>query len=119
MGIKVEIKGLDKAIATLNRMNLVAEQRVREQVAESALNVQRGAKERCPVRTGALWNSITVDFYQDGLTAEIAPHMPYAPYVEFGTTRMPAKPYLFPAWEEERPKFEAGIKRAVGEAVEG
>jgi len=51
------------------------------------------------------------------MSAQIGPHMPYAPYVEFGTRKMAAQPFLFPAFEEEKPKFEEGLKKAIEEAA--
>jgi len=91
--------------------------KVAKQISESALNIQREAKRRCPVDTGALRNSITVDFYGD-MSAQIGPHMPYAQYVEFGTRKMRAQPYLFPAYEEEKPRLMEGIEKAIKEATE-
>ena len=115
--IKLEVKGVKETLAQIDLRNKKVRQAVQEQVNKSALNIQREAKKRCPVDTGALRNSITVDFYGI-MSAEIGPHMPYAPYVEFGTRKMAAKPYLFPAYEQEKPHFEKGIAAAVKEAVE-
>lgn len=116
MKIKLEAKGIEETVANIRKLSPELKREISQQVAKSALNIQKGAKERCPVDTGALRNSITVDFYGQ-MSAEIAPHMPYAPYVEFGTRKMKAQPYLFPAFEEERPKFEAGLKKAIEEAT--
>ncbi len=116
MKIKIAVNGVEETIAKLSAMNAKARKAVGQQIAESALNIQMGAKKRCPVRTGALRNSITVDFYGK-MSAQIGPHMPYAPYVEYGTRKMAAQPYLFPAFEEERPKLEEGIKKAIEEAT--
>lgn len=115
--IKIEVKGVEETIAKLSTLNAKARKAVEQQIAESALNIQMGAKKRCPVRTGALRNSITVDFYGK-MSAQIGPHMLYDKYVEFGTRKMAAQPYLFPAFEEERPKLEEGIIKAIKEASE-
>ena len=116
MKIKFDFKGVEETVANMKKLSPELKRKISQQVAKSALNIQKGAKERCPVDTGALRNSITVDFYGE-MSAEIAPHMPYAPYVEFGTKKMSAQPYLFPAYEEERPKFEQGLKKAIEEAT--
>lgn len=113
MRVHVEIVGLDKALAKIDRYDAEVARKVKQAVAGSALNLQRGAKKRCPVDTGTLRNSIVVDFYQDKLTAEVEARMPYAPFVEHGTRFMRAQPFMFPAWEEERPKFEDAIREAV------
>lgn len=114
--ITIDIKGVKETLGRIDLTNAKLRKAVKEQVGKSALNIQLGAKQRCPVRTGALRNSITVDFYGI-MSAQIGPHMPYAPYVEFGTRKMAAQPFLFPAFEEEKPKFEEGIKKAIEEAT--
>lgn len=114
--ITIDIKGVKETLGRIDLTNAKLRKAVKEQVGKSALNIQLGAKQRCPVRTGALRNSITVDFY-GVMSAQIGPHMPYAPYVEYGTRKMRAQPYLFPAFEEERPNFEKGLAEAVKEAT--
>lgn len=114
--IKLEVKGVKETLAKIDLTNAKVRKAVQEQVSKSALNIQREAKRRCPVDTGALRNSITVDFY-GVMSAQIGPHMPYAPYVEYGTKKMEAQPFLFPAFEQERPNFEKGLTEAVKEAT--
>lgn len=116
--ISVRIDGIKETIAELSLRDKRVEKAVKAQVGESALKIQEGAKERAPVDTGALRNSITVDFYERGLAAQIGPHMPYAPYVEYGTRKMAARPYLGPAFAAERPNFERGIKKVLKGAIE-
>jgi HK97 gp10 family phage protein len=62
-----------------------------DQVAETARAI-------CPVDTGALRDSI-VSHAGDSTTAEaeIVAEVPYAAFVEFGTSLMEAQPYLRPA----------------------
>lgn len=56
------------------------------------------------VRTGRLRASITWRLGEDaiGLYADIGSAVLYAPYVELGTSRMEARPYLRPALEAAR-----------------
>lgn len=115
--ISVRIEGVKETIAEVALRDKRVQEAIRAQVGESALRIQEGAKKRAPVDTGALRNSITVDFYEVGLAAQIGPHMPYAPYVEHGTRKMAAQPFLGPAFHEERPKFEQGIKKAIKGAI--
>ena len=67
------------------------------------------AKALCPVDTGALRNSISHapggenDMY-------IGTNIEYAPYVELGTRRMAAKPYLRPAAENHGAEYRAVIQ---------
>lgn len=62
------------------------------------LQAERHAKEECPVDTGRLRNSISHS--ASGNSAYIGTNVEYAPYVEMGTSRMSAKPYLKPAATE-------------------
>jgi HK97 gp10 family phage protein len=64
-----------------------------------AIQVETAAKRRCPVDTGRLRSSISHELRVDstGLHAVIGTNVIYAPYVEYGTWRSPAQPYLRPA----------------------
>ena len=53
------------------------------------------SKRLCPVDTGNLRNSIT--HTSDDDTAYIGTNVEYAPYVEYGTSRTKAQPFLKPA----------------------
>lgn len=53
------------------------------------------AKRLCPVDTGRLRNSIT--HTADEEYAYIGTNVEYAPYIEYGTSRMDAQPFLKPA----------------------
>lgn len=84
-------------------------------VAKTAFDVEAHAKNVVPVDTGALKNSISTEFENDGLTAIIAPHMEYAAFVEYGTRRMSAQPYMTPAAEAVRPAFIGAMKQMLQE----
>jgi HK97 gp10 family phage protein len=64
------------------------------------------AKEICPVDTGNLRNSITYDVKESENAVYIGSAVEYAPYVELGTSRMKAKPYLRPAIEDNMQTYE-------------
>ena len=67
------------------------------------------AKQLCPVDTGNLRNSIAHE-QRDENTEAVGTNVHYAPYVELGTRRMRAKPYLTPAVENHRSEYEKIIK---------
>ena len=71
------------------------EERVSAAIAAGAETVKEHAQSICPVDTGALRDSIAVS--QDGMNAEISANTDYAAYVEFGTSKMSAQPYLVPS----------------------
>lgn len=68
-------------------------------LARKAVQVEGGAKRLCPVDTGRLRSSITHSLAQDGkgLLALIGTNVEYAIFVELGTSRAAAQPYLRPA----------------------
>lgn len=55
------------------------------------------AKDLCPVDTGNLRNSITHKVDSAEKAAYIGTNVEYAPYVELGTYKQAAQPYLKPA----------------------
>lgn len=110
-GTHVSITGdreISRALASAgNRI----EAAIKGAVAEIALGVERGAKERCPVDTGRLRSSIGVNFEDGGLAADVGSNVEYAPHVEFGTVNMAAQPYLTPALEAEGAKARATVAK--------
>lgn len=100
----------------LTKLSLEMPQAVEKALTAAALNVERGAKQRCPVDTGRLRASITHRVEAD--RAEVFTVVEYAPYVEFGTSRRAASPFLAPAAEEERPEYERRIRDAVRKVLE-
>ena len=81
-------------------------------IRRTALKVEVDAKNFCPVDTGVLKGSIEADvgeFY-----ATIAPNTDYAAYVEFGTYKMAAKPYMLPAADINAPIFETAMEEILG-----
>lgn len=78
-------------------------------IRKAAFDIEAGAKTTVPVDTGNLKNSIQT--HMDGdIQATVAAHAEYAIYVEMGTYRMAARPYLVPALEAVRPSAEAAMR---------
>lgn len=99
----------------------------------AAVNLRRGAAEIClraaaraaekarrrvPVRTGRLRGSIRSGASGD-CGAEVSASAPYAAFVEYGTRRKAARPYLMPSAKEEvsamKSELSALVKRAFEE----
>jgi HK97 gp10 family phage protein len=77
-----------------------AKQRGLEKVG---LTAERYAKALCPVDTGRLRNSIS--HAVEGDSAYIGTNVEYAPYVEMGTVRTRAQPYLKPAAQDHADEY--------------
>ena len=69
------------------------------------------AQEVCPVDTGRLRASIAFAV-QDG-TAAVGTDVPYAAYVELGTARQAAQPYLVPALVQHADEYADLIRAAM------
>lgn len=86
-------------LAEENRLLHLASGPTGKYLASLAVRVESGAKQRAPVDTGRLRSSITWRMEEDskGLAAIVGTNVEYATYVELGTSRMSAQPYLVPA----------------------
>ena len=83
-------------------------------VEEAARAVRDDAQQLVPRDTGTLHDGI--GYTTEGLTAEIGvldPDLYYGAFVEFGTSRQPAQPFMAPAGELERARFVERLKDAV------
>ena len=72
------------------------------------------AKKKCPVDTGNLRNSITNEVQSSEKAVYIGTNVEYAAYVELGTTRTKAKPYLKPAAAEHSAVYKRIIEEEMG-----
>lgn len=78
----------------------------------TALDVEGYAKTVVPVDTGNLKNSIQTMMESD-VSAVVGTPVHYAIYVEFGTSRMAARPYLLPALERAKKPFVEAMKKIL------
>lgn len=78
---------------------------------KAAHDIEADAKTRAPVLTGNLKNSLQAS--GDGVSWRVDAAANYAVYVEFGTSRAGAQPYLVPAVERVRPVFLAALRSLV------
>jgi hypothetical protein len=79
----------------------LAGEHIGRMVARAAVEAMASARIRAPRRTGNLANSIFADPEdRGGLVWIVGTPVHYAPYVELGTRRMAARPYLFPSVQQ-------------------
>lgn len=76
----------------LKRFATHVEQLTAQRVLAAAEKCRDGAKERAPVDTGKLRDSIRME--HEGLNARIIADCDYAAAVEFGTSRTPPQPFM-------------------------
>jgi len=102
-----------RIVIKYNRLSQIAEKlsgAVSVVVRKAAFDVEANAKAVVPVDTGKLKSSITSEFLGPA-RAIIAPHTEYAAFVEFGTRKQRAQPYMRPAAEKVAPVFIEACKR--------
>ena len=78
------------------------------------LTAERHAKKEAPVDTGRLRNSIAHAVKGDA--AYIGTNVEYAPYVELGTSKTRAQPYLKPAATEHTAEYKQLLEDAMKNA---
>lgn len=97
------VDGIDSAIGVaLEKIGLLAE---------------GYAAEKCPVDTGNLRGSITHEVDTADNAVYIGTNVEYAPYVELGTSRQKAQPFLRPAASEHGTQYRQLLKKALGGSI--
>lgn len=86
---------------------------VANEVKAATFQVEAQAKAKTPVLTGTLRRSIVSRFEAGGLRGIVGPSVLYGKFVEFGTRRMGARPFMRPAAEAVLPRFRDGVIRAL------
>lgn len=143
--MKIRLTGADELRKALAEFSINADKELADVVRGTAQNIrthaiksiQRGTKsgieyqkysprrkhrasapgEAPATDTGRLANSIQADI--QGKQATVFTNLEYAPWLEFGTQEMEPRPFMVPAMEKERPKFEQRLSRIVDAAAKG
>ena len=125
----VQIAGLDKLIYKLeSNKNLT---KVKEVVQKNGRDMQnkmerhanfhghyeweRGKGKVFKAPTGTTKRSITGFGFNGGLGYEAQPGTHYSPYLEYGTRKMEAQPFVKPAFNEQKEQFISDMKKVVGD----
>ena len=110
--VDVKIEGLQALISGLDARKYSGKQ-VRNVVMKNGANLQEDAQKRMTKTVayvkgyskGTTRRSTTLSISDDGMTATVAPHTEYFPYVEYGTRFMEAEPTLNPAFQKIKQQF--------------
>lgn len=85
------------------------------------LRCEARAKVYCPVDTGYLKGSISSSFEGDGrygaMTGTVTAGANYARYVEYGTSKMGAQPFMNPAFDQTVPEFVTACAQLAAECA--
>ncbi|MCY7251527.1 HK97 gp10 family phage protein [Streptococcus pasteurianus] len=110
MSVSFKVKGVDRLVRQLAIKSKQARIATDRQLELSSKRIERMAKVKAPVDTGALKNSI-FSAKAGNLTYKVTAPQHYAIYVEKGTRKMRAQPYLKPALDAERPKLISNLRK--------
>nr|WP_302224762.1 HK97-gp10 family putative phage morphogenesis protein [Streptococcus lutetiensis] len=110
MSVFFKVKGVDRLVRQLAIKSKQARIATDRQLELSSKRIERMAKVKAPVDTGALKNSI-FSAKAGNLTYKVTAPQHYAIYVEKGTRKMRAQPYLKPALDAERPKLISNLRK--------
>lgn len=105
----IDVKITDNSEEFLNALP----EQIEQALIAIGLTAESYAKQECPVDTGRLRNSITNAVRADEKAVYIGSNVEYAAFVELGTSRMKARPYLKPAATEHSAEYKAITKQAL------
>lgn len=102
---EVTVTGLAEALAFIRELPQAVQEAGDEITGLAAAMVETEAKRIVPVRTGTLQRSIHTEHPKQGEWT-VGSKIHYAGFVEYGTRKMAAQPYLRPAWETVQPRLD-------------
>lgn len=94
--VSIKITGTEQVLAALQSRIDSLRVQVDQAIQGAGINTEAQAKQACPVDTGRLRSSIQ---YNPGiLSCTVGTNVNYGPYIEYGTYKMKAQPFLYPAF---------------------
>ena len=132
MKVKVELLGADRLIARLRKASESLNPKTVQGLIEVADRIVNDAKATVRVDTGSLQKSIRKQHHvSQGHIHNIAVSaggyvtnpktgriVDYAHFLEYGTSRMPAYPFLMPALEMNRPSLRLVLRSKLRESMQ-
>ncbi len=108
--VKVQWKGMAEAIGKLSGNGV--KEAIGTALKNNAEEIKRNAKSKAPRDTGFMAENINTSYSGD-TKAEIKSPATYSGYVEFGTRKMSAQPFMRPALEQQRDKMQKDFRDAI------
>lgn len=89
-----------------------------EELKEIGNMIIERATQIVPVRTGALRDSISMIVDETNKTVIVGSDLNYSTYVELGTSKMTARPYLIPSLLEALREFQTRFPEKIRSIIE-
>lgn len=115
MPADVSLEGTDDALGAIAQIASAAVAAAEQAIGEEGEAVAQEMRDAAPRDTEELVASIQAE--HDGPTATAAATADHSEHVEFGTSKMPARPYAGPAAERARERLPQRVADAVERAV--
>jgi HK97 gp10 family phage protein len=120
--ITFEVNGLNELMQELEKAGDKAGELLEAAALAGGKVVEEQARENAPREKGTLAKSITtgvVDKGQNMVEVGIGPGKKgwYGRFSEHGTSREPARPWLFPAYEQKKEEAENAIAEVIREGL--
>ncbi|XJS09848.1 HK97 gp10 family phage protein [Aerococcaceae bacterium WGS1372] len=113
MSFTLKFSGLDKFLAQVARKGAEAQKAVDQELNRSSLRVERQAKILAPYDTG--WLEASIYSYRESFKRYlVVSPVHYSIYLELGTRKTSAQPYMYPALESEAPKLFKNLQKMFG-----
>ena len=111
MKLTISDAEVQKLMRAADALGAALEARVQRVIEEYAEKIMKDAVEKAPKRTGRLKSKISTELGR--LSGAIIADVFYAPYVEYGTRKAQAKPFMHPAFEAYKNDFIKDLKEAL------
>jgi len=112
----IELEDLDELP---DQQSEALEEEVHNIVETAADNMVSYAQGIVPVRTGNLLASIFSEIDEDGLSVALGATADYASFIEYGTVKMRAQPFLEPAAAIGQEEMNARIEETIVQRLDG
>lgn len=126
-----EITGIDELLAKFEKIGSNIEQKTKQALNDGAEVIKQSAKQKCPRSTQEgqhLADNIIISDVKNGIDrkpyVEIGPQKSdnndyfYGKFIEFGTVKMKAHPFMEPAFLEKRQEALNKIADVIREAIQ-
>ena len=112
----IELEDLDELP---DEQSQALEEEVHDIVETAGDNMVTYAQGIVPVRTGNLMASIFANVDEDDLSVTLGATADYASFIEYGTVKMRAQPFLEPAAAIGQEEMNARIEEAIVQRMDG
>lgn len=122
----IELSGVDEILNKLQKIGANVSKLENQALRNAAEPVLEDAKANAPVRTGKLKEGLKISsikikegmkYVLVGVDKSDNSKIFYSKFIEFGTTKMSARPFLGPAYEKNRREIIEEIKNTLREGL--